>query len=438
MDMYEAATGAVKQYLAGSITQDALAHTCFPVVKRAARIAASRIGVDAEDASQELWLLFVDKIVPRYRTDLPLFPFLVEFARRHCLSMQSDGREIPLSELLSDDEDEQSGMREWILDEVLIDEGIDIEKLDQRRAEIEFTRLITAGHEKVVQYSEAVYHSEHKSVSSTKKDRSTEMEAHLPGVQGFATEKYPKLDDVLTAEKQQRGAPNYTRTPDQEELRNIRVRLGMTKEVFAEQLGIKQSTLDSYEYGKTISVPESVMESARLLAENSSDDLAEARKKFEGRSMSEILQEWADRLGIPVENATALGNMLNTTSTTIRRWRDDKVRPDLAKLASLDTQITLGPDAAAMFAARQAITRLRKESPETKGAVFIYKSLVDGALAALSNIGKKSAAIKAGIKELDTAVSKAHRMKLDTGEYLSMDATVFGNITRKLLDSLNK
>lgn len=436
MDRYEAATDAVQRFLAGEVTQDYLARMCYPLVKRSAKMAAVQTGVNADDAAQELWLLFVEKIIPRYQADRPLFPFVNEFARRHCLSMRNDSRELLLADLTSDGGDDQAEAGQWLLDEALVDQGIDIADLDQRRAEEEFIRLLTAGRETVVQSSVAVYHSLSTSVSSHTINGRTEMPVLLPGVDSIAVEKKPSIDDVITPYRGQRIS-TYQRTSEQEELRNIRLQLGMTKEMFAEQLGIKQSTLDSYEYGKTNSVPGPVMSAARRLAENSSDDLAEARKKFEGLSMNEILQGWAERLGVPIENATLLANMLNTTATTIRRWRDDKVRPDLAKLLVLDNQITMGPEGAAIFAAKQAVQRLRKESPETKGAVFIFANLMNGAVAALRNIEKPKKDTRAALADLRAAIAKAQQITMDTGDYLIMDASTFSNITRRLADSLS-
>lgn len=435
MDMHETATNAVVGYLAGTITQERLAQSCYPLVKRAAKIAAARVGVDSDDAAQELWLLFVDKVVHRYQADRPLFPFLVEFARRHCLSMLGDNRELLFSDLGPESDDDRQTGGHWLLDEALVDQGLDLEVLDRQKAEYEFMRLVSAGKENVVLSSDRVYHSESESVSSNCENGRTEMEARLPGVQDFTVEKYPEITEQLALTRPKR-VRTFKLTSEQEELRNIRLKLRMTKEIFAEHLGIKQSTLDSYEYGKTQSVPENVMEAARRLAENSTDELADARDKFDAMSMSDILEMWAKRLGVPPENATLLGQMLGTTATTIRRWRANAVRPDLAKIAALDSQVSVGPQAAGMFTAKEAVIRLRSESPETKGAVFIFANLLKGAMAALSKIKAPTKETQKAIAELQDASEKAHRITLDTGEYLSMDATLFGNITRRLIDSL--
>lgn len=222
---------------------------------------------------------------------------------------------------------------------------------------------------------------------------------------------------------------------DQKELRSIRIRLGMTKQVFAKALEIKQCTLDSYEYGKTKGVPADTMKSAHALDSQKSDLISSSRQQFESKPMSTILGDWAEKLNIPIDNATALGRLLNTTPTTIRRWRENKVRPDISKLAKLAARVSQGPDGALKIAAIYAIKKIRSDSAESKGSVFIPENALHAALQRLRDIPGPSDALSCLITDFDAAINVCKRIPGDPS-FIQMSALTLNGFVRRFLGEL--
>lgn len=125
---------------------------------------------------------------------------------------------------------------------------------------------------------------------------------------------------------------------EQQELVDIKNTLGLRHQDFAIMLDIGLPRLSSYTYGRTASVPAEVMEMARrLLAENSNVS-RQIREKF-SRPMSEILSEWAEKLGTRSE--AQLAALLGVVGMTINRWKKNETRPDLSALNRYDCIVTM-------------------------------------------------------------------------------------------------
>ena len=125
---------------------------------------------------------------------------------------------------------------------------------------------------------------------------------------------------------------------EQQELVDIKNTLGLRHQDFAIMLDIGLPRLSSYTYGRTASVPAEVMNNARqLLAENSKISM-QIREKF-SRPMSEILNEWADKLG--TRSDAQLAAMLGVVGMTINRWKKNETRPDLSALNRYDRIVEL-------------------------------------------------------------------------------------------------
>lgn len=239
------------------------------------------------------------------------------------------------------------------------------------------------------------------------------MESMVAGISEIKTMQRPSLSagaPVVEDSKDVKRKIVYSLADDQKELRAIRIRLGMTKHGFANALGIRQCTLDSYEYGKTKGVPVGLMDSARTLEVQKSDSISTSREMFEAKSMSAILSEWAEKLNIPMDNAAALGRLLNTTPTTIRRWRENKVRPDIGKLTKLAARVDRGPVGALRLSAIYAIKKLRGESAESKGFFFIPDSTIQATLDRIKEVSDPSERLVKLTADFETMLSHSKKI----------------------------
>lgn len=265
------------------------------------------------------------------------------------------------------------------------------------------------------------------------------METLVAGISEVKTMKRPSLlgGAIATPEsKEVRKKIVYTLSEDQKELRAIRVRLGMTKHGFSKALDIKQCTLDSYEYGKTKGVPLTLMESARALEEKKKGSISSSREMFETKSMSLILGEWAEKLNIPLDNAAALGRLLNTTPTTIRRWRDNKVRPDISKLSKLAARVNEGPVGALKISAIYAVKKLRSDSAESKGSVFIPESAITLALQRMREVSNPSEHLVKLIGDFEATVGGCKKIAGDP-IFIQMSSLSLYGFVRRFLGELS-
>ena len=148
-------------------------------------------------------------------------------------------------------------------------------------------------------------------------------------------------ESTSNSERRQRGGkhvggPQYTLTPEQEELREIMKELRLKQPEFANALGIPQPRFSSYIYGRTDSVPPEVMANARGMRESGSMSAEKAKTEFDGRSMQSIMDAWQKVLGWshdPIEERDQqLAKFLSVANVTPRRWRSGKNRPDYATL----------------------------------------------------------------------------------------------------------
>lgn len=127
-------------------------------------------------------------------------------------------------------------------------------------------------------------------------------------------------------------------TREQQELVDIKNTLGLRYQDFAVMLDIGLPRLSSYTYGKTASVPPEIMETARKLLNENHNMSMQIREKF-SRPMSEILDEWAKKLG--TRSDAQLASLLGVVSMTIARWKKDETRPDLSALNRYDRIVEL-------------------------------------------------------------------------------------------------
>ena len=113
----------------------------------------------------------------------------------------------------------------------------------------------------------------------------------------------PEVVSVRKIAKTARNTKNKRKTAretielskDQQELVDIRKKLGLRHQDYAIMLGIGLPRLSSYTYGRTASVPADVMKTARQLLAENGETSRQLKEKFE-RPMSEIIGEWEMRL----------------------------------------------------------------------------------------------------------------------------------------------
>lgn len=224
--------------------------------------------------------------------------------------------------------------------------------------------------------------------------------------------------DVVGMEKQK---VSFVPSADQAELRQIRLRLKMTKQTFSAALKIKQCTLESYEYGKTKGVPTVYMDRARELEKKNADETTKL-ESLDKLPMSQILEQWAEKLHVPVDNASILGALLNTTPTTIRRWRENKVRPDISRLSMLDSIVNSGPDGAKKAIAIGTLNKLKSHSASADGASFMPIELYERCVEKLSAAVEGSATGVALLDEFKTTIASCERT---SGQKVFIQVTTF-------------
>lgn len=234
--------------------------------------------------------------------------------------------------------------------------------------------------------------------------------------------------EVAPVKQRNTSAIDGRLSPDQRELRQIRLDLRLTKSKFSSDLSIPLCTLDSYEYGKTNSVPPAVMHAARMLQANSSTQGISAQiERFALLSMREILGLWASNLKIDVSDTTRLAEALSVTTTTIRRWRENKVRPNPAKIAEINTKVN-GPGAVNIDIALRAIENFRVEiGPTGAGASETAFVLTQRAQSTLSLVAAKAPSpagspIDQGIVALNRMVDAAPKVESGGDNFSIMNA----------------
>lgn len=147
-------------------------------------------------------------------------------------------------------------------------------------------------------------------------EKPTAMQSPAP------TQKKKHLNNVLAIPK--RPANTAKRTPDQEELVDIRNKLDLSQQVFAELIDIGKPRLVSYEQGRTTSVPEEIMKAARDLLKNNGRVKGDRYAKM---GMPEIIAEWAKDLNVDYDDDVQLSNFIGASAEAIQRWKNSEARP---------------------------------------------------------------------------------------------------------------
>ncbi len=268
----------------GVLRGDALALSgLMAAAKKSARIGCGKVGAESieDDVAQEVALLFINRLAVKFDEDYNAEPLLIETSRRVALSLMRKNREISVGEIpeLPDDE----------LDVINVRNDIDsspVSVLDQQKA----------------------LHT---------------IKTKFPGVLAEARQK-PKADPAALVKTRKPSARVLSESCAR--LREIRVNLGMSQESFSSQLGIPTATLLSYEYGRTPKVPAHILQRAEEVFKRESS-VAQRNNAQAGRSMKEIVDEWAEMLKIDPNDFKTIAEIVGVAKSTVHRWVDGEMRP---------------------------------------------------------------------------------------------------------------
>lgn len=278
----------------------------FPVVNRLSKVIAYQCNRKdlAEDIAQEFWLR-ADKMAHQFNPDLaPAEPYMMGWLRKIAQEI-SRHNPLPVEDPIIEEDVHESIEASYCAEE----------RLDRKLA-------ISA----IQKRMESAMSNPHVSP--------------LPFVTLGASAPLPpsvSLEPPKVAKpKKARG----TKNADHLRIREIRTRLDMTQGAFADRLGLVTVTLVSYERGQTKSVPKEVMERAEELMRNEGEVL-EWRKRFEGRSMIEILDDWAKELGADATDLPTMAALTGTVTSTVSRWRNGECRPTLREIVAYDRNVQI-------------------------------------------------------------------------------------------------
>jgi len=263
------------------------------VVKKSARIGCSKVGAESmeDDVCQDVFMLFLDKLVHKFDKQYNAEPLLIETSRRVALALMRRNREV-----LTED----------------------------------YLELSESGTSDINARNSSLHPVDDEPITYMERQRAMEaIKMKFPGVvakpRGLPT--MNAMDLVRKRKSKEREL-----SPSCARLREIRTDLGMTQELFAAQLGIPNATLLSYEYGRTPNVPEKLMDAAEEIHKREQVVARRNRAQAE-RPMVEILAEWAEQSGIKPTDYEKMADVIGVAKSTVHRWASGEMRPRPRELA---------------------------------------------------------------------------------------------------------
>jgi len=130
-------------------------------------------------------------------------------------------------------------------------------------------------------------------------------------------------------------------TDENRELKAIQEQMRLPVVEFGRLLGLKKPISIGYLYGR-LSVPDNVLDEARLLRLNQDSAIRELRWRFESQPMDRIIDGWmelpglqtAGRAKVPLD--AKLAELLGVSRVTVWRWRRQVVCPELSDIDAFD------------------------------------------------------------------------------------------------------
>ncbi len=350
----------LNQFAAGD---HAAARTLRPIIRKCVKSAIARMPKAqpfADDIEQDLWA-FLFRKVDKIDTEYNLEPFLIAAARNFAMQNLEGNdmlgeREIVLGNRLENPApgEESTEGRDALgkqgfagIDGQEID-GVDVDVPEggrffeglSRKNALEYLRKQSAALQALAAQSQ-VPGPESKPSGEGDNSEDTKMSnvnstAKPPALPLLVKAANPTLSDVEAPAR--RGAARLPPGEQHRQLREIRRKLGLSQIEMAMRLGLKLPTYQSYEYGKTRSVKEDVIERAQLLLQD--DDYHYIRAKFAGRTMQEIAEGWAKRLGINPTSISEFARIMGVNKSTISRWMSQSPEPDVWDLIVYEDRVT--------------------------------------------------------------------------------------------------
>lgn len=127
---------------------------------------------------------------------------------------------------------------------------------------------------------------------------------------------------------------------DIKRLGEIRNSLGLTIQDYAKILNTTKGALTSYLYGRA-APPKDILQLAEAVLKERGNLVASASQRYADRSMREITLGWAARIGVTEEPLVIarLSEVFKTAPVTIKRWLNEKTRPDLQALQAYEKRV---------------------------------------------------------------------------------------------------
>jgi DNA-binding transcriptional regulator YiaG len=309
-------------------------------VRKICRVLAlkNKVALDEfDEVMQRVSFVFFDRMLPKLREADAIYAVVYAIANNICReivreTMESTINHEPLDDLLARGEDLIDTGHSAQLD-IDRDDEIDRQNANKRMADA-LNKLMTTGELKVTKAGVFNFDSVPfvTLVPVSKRE--------LDEAEKIASESPVKKEPAAPKGRRKKGdtvAPAAELSRDQQELVDIKAKLGLRHQDFAVMLGIGLPRLSSYTYGRTATVPEDVMVRARALLEENGKSTAMAAAKFD-KPMSEILSDWCSLLG--TSSNEEIANYVGVTGMTIHRWKNNETKPDLTALGRYDRIVT--------------------------------------------------------------------------------------------------
>ncbi len=276
-----------------------------PIVVKCARAGCVKAGelsaAFVEDVTQELWMIFLGSVGERFNPEYNVEPWLIEAARRIALALRrKTQRETVASDcngLASDEDASMDGILSFLNDGEEAPEAKRGSTKSFDDVEVDIDR------EQALQYL------------MKKCNRIEKLAMHVVATEPASDVRPTSSPDVGRAPRKPSKA--HLSSVYATELHNIRTTLCFTHEEMATRLGLKVATYQAYEYGRIKAVPDAIMERARALLHD--QDYSYVVEKFKGKTMRDIVHEWAKRMHTE-PSVSNMARLLGVNKSTVSRW----------------------------------------------------------------------------------------------------------------------
>lgn len=351
----QAAREATIRYQNGEISENKLAeilhpylHRCIQVKWHGFRSLEGRY--EPCDFTADLWDLYKSYAIPNYDKTQPFSPLILRLAWRVLLEAAKESKNIPL--LHSDvSEVDGSSTHEEELDRRAYNDGnyheLDISEMDARAAQLKIyeklqKKVAMNGERKYDSFAATCHVRAATEICDTNAEEGREMiSPNLTVIPGFDFNvPDPMPGEALSAKKpstttgmgkkgsktMQRRYGKFKEFGDMYD--DLHARYGVTQGEVAAALGMGVPRLTSILYVKLRNFPEDgTLENMRKYYD-SEMECRVGERQFEGKTMTQILKEWAAEANINYNNDQELAIMCGCSVSAISRYKsgDSKAR----------------------------------------------------------------------------------------------------------------